>query len=333
MRKIFISFLTIFTINTYSQINLGSILEGGIDDAQTLLQGYAAPFPTGFGNGISGGWYATAKAHKLLGFDIAIIGNAAFVPTSAETFTFNNDDFQNIKLDDSSLTSAEIPTIFGSQNLDDRPLLEFTESNGNSISISALAGSGLKESIGYSIVPSPMIQAGIGLFKNTDLIVRFAPKQTADEYEFSTFGFGIKHDIKQWIPFVKRLPLDVSILAAWNDVKSKIIFDSEFDNPQALELNSQSFIFQLLASKKLSIFTLYGGVGTTSYKTDLNMLGSYTTTVSNITYEDPISLDYNGSSMRANLGLSIKLFFVNIAAEYALQEYDVFTVRAGFTFR
>lgn len=333
MRKLIIAFFAFCTFSSYSQIDIGSILEGGVGDAQTLLRGYVQPFPVGFGNGINGGWYTTAKAHKLLGIDISVIANGAFVPTTAETFTFNNADYTNIKLDDTSISSAQLPTIFGSQKLGDRPLLNYTDNSGNSISTSSLPGSGLKEATGYSVVPSAMVQAGIGLFKNTDLIVRFVPQQTASEYEFSTFGVGIKHDIKQWIPFIKRLPFDVSALIAWNDVKSKFFLDPDNEPSQALEFNTKTFMFQLLASKKLSIFTIYGGVGTTSYKTDVNMLGSYTTTASGTTYTDPISLDYDGSSMRANLGLSMKLFFINIAAEYALQEYNVFTVRAGFSIR
>jgi len=155
---------------SFGQINLESILEGGTSDAQVLLQGYIEPFPTGFGNGINGGWYTTAKAHKFLGIDISVIANGAFVPSKNETFTFNNADYTNIKLDDSSISSAEIPTIFGSQALADRPLLEFTDGNGDKISTSALPGSGLKEEIGYNVVPSAMIQAGVGLFKKTDLI-------------------------------------------------------------------------------------------------------------------------------------------------------------------
>ncbi|APZ45153.1 hypothetical protein BW723_02075 [Polaribacter reichenbachii] len=333
MKKVFLFLFTAFTLTSYSQIELESILEGGVADARTLLQGYVEPFPTGFGNGINGGWYTTAKTHKLLGIDIAVIANGASVPSSAETFTFNNADYSNIKLEDSSISSAEIPTLFGSQKLDDRPLLTFTDDTGNSISTSSLPGSGLKESIGFNVVPSAMLQAGIGLFKNTDLIIRYIPEQNDTDYQFSTFGFGIKHDLKQWIPFVKRLPFDVSALVGWNDVKSKFFLDPEDEPSQALEFNTKTFIFQVLASKKLSIFTIYGGVGTTNYKTDVNMLGSYTTSASNTTYTDPISLKYDGSSMRANLGLSIKLLFLNIAAEYAVQEYDVFSVRAGFSIR
>ncbi len=332
MKKLLTLVLVFTSMLSFSQIDLESILEGGTSDAQTLLRGYVQPFPTGFGNGINGGWYTTAKAHKLLGIDISVIANAAFVPTSAETFTFNNADYTNIKLDDTSKSTDQLPTLFGSQKLADRPLLAFSDGNGNSISTSALPGSGLKEATGYNAVPSPMVQAGIGLFKNTDLKIRFVPKQTGDEYEFSTFGVGIMHDLKQWIPFVKRLPFDVSALVAWNSVKSKFFLDAQNEPTQALEFNTKTFMLQVLASKKLSIFTLYGGIGTTSYDTDVNMLGQYTTS-QNVNYTDPIKLAYDGSSMRTNLGLSVKLLFINIAAEYALQEYNVFTVRAGFTIR
>lgn len=335
-KNITILFFTLCSMLSYSQIDLETVLEGGVGDAQALLQGYVEPFPTGFGNGINGGWYTTARSHKFLGIDIAVIANGAFVPKTAETFTFTNSDYTNIKLDsdpNNPNATAQLPTLFGSQKLEDRPLLQFTDSNNNSISTSSLPGSGLKEASGFNAVPSAMIQAGIGLFKKTDLIIRFVPEQTADEYEFSTFGIGIKHDLKQWIPFVKRLPFDVSALVAWNDVKSKFFLDADNEPTQALEFNTKTFMFQILASKKLSIFTLYGGVGTTSYETDVNMLGTYTTAASGKTFVDPISLNYDGSSMRANLGLSMKLFFLNIAAEYALQEYDVFTVRAGFSIR
>lgn len=335
-KKITTLFLAFCSLVSFGQIDLESILEGGTSDAQTLLQGYVQPFPTGFGNGINGGWYTTAKAHKFFGIDISVIANGAFVPKTAETFTFKNSDYTNIKLDSDPTNpsaSAQLPTMFGSQELADRPLLEFSHGNGGKISTSALPGAGLKEEIGYNVVPSAMIQAGVGLFAKTDLILRFVPKQTADEYEFSTFGIGIKHDIKQWIPFLNRLPFDVSVFVGWNDIKSKFFLDPDDEPSQALEFNTKTFMAQLLASKKFSIFTLYGGIGTTSYDTDVNVLGTYTTTSSNQTFVDPISLNYSGSSMRANLGLSIKLLFINIAAEYALQEYDVFSVRAGFSIR
>lgn len=327
-------FLMLSTTVSFAQIDLESVLEGGPGDAQAYLRGYLSPFATGFGNGLSGGWYSTAKAHKFLGIDIAIIANAAIVPTEGETFTFNNADFTNIKLDNSSLSSAELPTAFGSQALGDRPLLEFSDSNGNTISTSSLPGVGLKEAlpINANVVPSPMVQLGVGLFKNTDLKVRFVPKQTGDGYEVSSAGFGLMHDIKQWIPFVKRLPFDVSVFAGFNNLKSKFFFDTTNNPSQAVELNTRTATYQLLASKKLLMFTLFGGIGTTSYDTDVNLLGTYTTS-QDVNYTDPVSLNYTGSSVRANLGLSIKLLFLKISAEYAKQEYDVFTATVGISIR
>ena len=332
MKKITTTLLLFCSMLSFGQIDLGTILEGGTGDANAYLKGYLSPIANGFGSGINGGWYHTAKAHKFLGFDIKVIANASFVPKSGKTFTFKNADFTNIKIDNASLSSVEIPTILGSQKLADRPLLEFTN-GGNTISISSLPGSGLEEEIGQNIVPSAMVQASLGLFKNTDVMVRFVPEQKQDEFEFSTFGIGVKHDIKQWIPFVKRLPFDLSVVAAWNDVKAKIFLDHKNEPTQALELNTKTTMFQLVASKKLLFLTLFGGVGTSTATTNINMLGTYTTTNTNQSYTDPVALKYNGSEFRANVGLNMKLLFLNISADYAIQEYNTLTATVGFTFR
>ena len=332
MKRITTTLFLFCSMLSFGQIDLGTILEGGTGDANAYLKGYLSPIAKGFGAGINGGWYHTAKPHKFLGFDVKVIANAALVPTSGETFMFNNADFTSIKIDDSNVSSALVPTIFGSQKLGDRPLLEFAN-GGNTISISALPGSGLGEEIGQNIVPSAMAQLTVGLWKNTDVMIRFVPEQKQSEFEFSTFGFGVKHDIKQWIPFVKRLPFDLSVLAAWNDVKAKIFLDHKNEPSQALELNTKTTMFQLVASKKLLFLTVFGGVGTSTATTNVNMLGNYSTTNSNQTFTDPIALKYSGSEFRANVGLNMKLLFLNISADYAMQEYNTFTATVGFTFR
>jgi hypothetical protein len=195
-----------------------------------------------------------------------------------------------------------------------------------------LPGSGLEQAIGFNAVPSAMVQVGIGLWKNTDLKVRFVPKQSAPEYEFSAFGVGIQHDLKQWIPFVRRLPFDVSALVAWNDVKSKAFLDVKNEPTQALEFNTKTFLFQILASKKLSILTLYGGIGSSSFDSDVNVIGTYITSQDS-EFIDPISLNYTGSSFRANAGFSIKVIGINLSADYTVQEFNTLSVTAGFSIR
>ena len=333
MKKIITSGLLLCSMLSFGQIDIESILDGNTRDVQRLLRGYVQPFTTGFGNGINGGWYNTAKAHKFLGIDIAVIANAAIVPSSGETFTFNNADYTNIKLDDTSISSAQLPTIAGSQDIADRPLLAFVDEEGNKVSpsISSIPGAGLRDALNdFNAVPSAMVQVGVGLFKNTDLKVRFVPKQTGDEYEGSVLGFGIMHDLKQWIPFVKRLPFDVSAFAGFQTLKFKYFFSPESNQNEFAELNTTTRLFQLIASKKLSIFTLYGGVGTSSYKTDTNLFGFQP---SDSSESVTITAPNEGSSVRANIGLRVKLLIVDVAAEYAKQEYDVFSVRAGINIR
>ncbi|MFT6191447.1 MAG: hypothetical protein ACJA2L_001780 [Polaribacter sp.] len=142
----------------------------------------------------------------------------------------------------------------------------------------------------------------------------------------------MQHDLKQWIPFVRRLPFDISALVVWNDIKSKAFLDSENEPNQLLEFNTKTLLFQILASKKLSILTLYGGIGNSSFDSDVNILGRYETSQA-VVYTDPINLNYTGSSIRANTGFSLKVIGINLSADYAVQEFNTCTVTAGFSIR
>jgi hypothetical protein len=184
----------------------------------------------------------------------------------------------------------------------------------------------------FNAVPSAMVQVGLGLWKNTALKIRFVPKQSGPESKFSTFGIGMQHDLKQWIPFVRRLPFDISALVVWNDIKSKAFLDSENEPNQLLEFNTKTLLFQILASKKLSILTLYGGIGTSSFDSDVNILGRYETSQA-VVYTDPIHLNYTGSSIRANTGFSLKVIGINLSADYAVQEFNTCSVTVGFSIR
>ena len=154
----------------HAQLNFDSFLEAGLSDANKLLESYMAPAFEGFGYGINSGWYNTARPHQTLGFDLNISVNAAIVPSSSEFFTFNNNDYSNVRL--SNGTSAQTPTLFGPNlGVDALPELTFLDPDSGQevIRISAPTGLGLEEEFPTNAVPSPMIQLGIGLIKGTDL--------------------------------------------------------------------------------------------------------------------------------------------------------------------
>ena len=330
-----LGFIIISNIS-FAQLDLSTVLEGGVDDAEVFLENFIEPATAGFGYGLNGGWYNTAKTHKKFGFDISVISSVSLIPTSKEFFSFNNADYTNIRLTDTSVSSASIPTLLGpfsgagAEN--NRPLLKFTFDNGNDdISISAPPGLGLKEDIGYNIIPTATIQGGIGLFKHTDFKFRYIPKISAQDAELSTFGIGLMHDIKHWLPFINKLPIDMSALIAWTNVKSKVSLNPTDEPTQSVEFDTNSLTFQLVASKKVSIFTFYGGVGTSSFNSEVNLLGTYET--ESKSYTDPISLNFKGGSLRSNLGLKLKLLIFTFSADYAFQEYNTFTAGFGFSIK
>ncbi len=338
--------LLMLTVNAQAQdFNFDEFLRAGTGDANTLISNYMKPAMTGFGYGINGGWYNTAKTHKKLGFDLTISVNAAQIPSSDEFFTFNNSDYSNIRL--ATGNSAESPTLMGPSS--QGPLLEaFSSVNIGGVNqeftsqFRAPQGAGLGS---FNVVPVPTVNLGIGLIKNTDLKVRYVPEVSQDDFKISLIGFGIMHDIKQYIPVLKKLPLDISILAAYTDA------DIEYDlnglglagSNQLATYDVTAWTAQLLVSKKLALLTLYGGIGYNSATTSLAMTGNYDIEVAAevngqlgseiLTLVDPINLEFDSNGIRATAGLRIKLAIFTFHADYTAQEYNIISGGFGIALR
>lgn len=315
-----------------AQFDFDSFLEAGLADANKLLQSYLEPAFQGIGYGINSGWYNTARPHQTLGFDLNVSVSAAIVPTGGEFFTFNNSEYSNVRL--SNGTSAQLPTLFGPNlGADDLPELTFFDNNGDqTIRISAPTGLGIEEEFPTNAVPTPMIQLGIGLIKGTDLKIRYVPNISIgddDESEIKLFGIGLMHDIKQHLPVVKALPFDLSVFVGYTNLKTTLAVDADLN--QFAEFETTGTIVQALISKKLAFITAYGGLGYAKSKTTFGLLGQYSTETT--TFTDPINLAYDNGGVRANVGLRIRLLFLNIFGEYAFQEYNTATVGIGFSFR
>ena len=56
------------------------------------------------------------------------------------------------------------------------------------------------------LFPVPIVQAGIGLIKDTEISVRYLPKINVGKVDqINLYGLAIKHDLLQWIPGGKIL--------------------------------------------------------------------------------------------------------------------------------
>lgn len=337
------------------------IFRGAPDDATKYLENYIGPGMLSFSNGMAGGWYNTAKTHKPLGLEISFSMNVANMPQSERLFTFNSDDYDLLQVEGVTSGNTELPTLVGgptSARLEVKKGIQYTH-NGNryeydtsdSIDPFDAPGGFDVEDVPFVGVPAPTLNLGIGLFKNTDLKIRLIPEQNFDDYSIKLFGFGIMHDVKQWIPGIRQVPLDMSIFFGTTKLNSEFEFDGSgpdwrVENGLA-QFEARATTFQAVVSKKLSFFTPYLGVGFNSVNTSFVVNGDYeltglkeVDTGSSFTYssvsgsDDPIRLDFTGGGgMRTTLGFRLKLLILTLHMDYTIQKYNTLTFGFGFTFR
>ena len=347
LKLILIACLITFSGSVHSQ-EFGEIFKAGPDDAELYLQNYMEPIMLSFNNGLGNGWYNTAKPHKLLGFDLTITANVANIPDDDKLWTFRNTDFQNLIL--VSGNDGSLPTVVGGPTNETLALSSTIVIDGTSYSNSGSpfpAPDGIDtDDLPLAGFPVPVVQLGIGLVKNTDLKIRYLPKVSTEDTEFSLWGVGVMHDLKQWIPGLKQVPFDLSGFIGYTALKAEFNIDETDSDPDytftgdgSVELKASSMTIQGVLSKKISILTPYVGVGYNIASSSLKVKGEYVYDDPNDAapaqvFNDPISLDFDGgSSPRITAGLRIKLLILTIHADYTLQKYRTFTAGLGLSIR
>jgi hypothetical protein len=331
-------------------------MRSGLDDANLLLKEYLSPFGKGFGANLNNGWYNTARPHKFLGFDITLTANAAIAPTSDETFNLSTLGLKNLRLSDPNV-DPNTPTIVG----DDQPGPEMSivlnnPSTGKEEIISTFE---MPQGIGFRYVPSPMIQASLGLIKNTEVMVRFFPEIEVDQEvgSLKLFGLGVKHDLKQWLPGGEMLPFDFSVMAGYTIFQAHSEQSLEPDpdaiptgasyDDQKVEIEATGFTLNFLISKQFALLTLFGAVGLESSSVDLKLKGTYPVTVVEADaaspnfgqkviedFVDPVKISIDGANnLRANVGFQLKLIFLTLQASYTFSNYPVATAGVGINIR
>jgi hypothetical protein len=316
-----------------AQEDLTEFLNAGNADAGKLTNAYLEPIFEGLSYGFNGGWITTAKPHKKLGFDIGVTLTGVFIPESKNYFTPDNLGLTTTVL--ISPAGGQAPTIVGPK---DETTYQVTPPSGPSFEFDGPEGLDFEGTFKISGVLTPMVQLGIGTVKSTDLKIRFMPKVTGGGTEVWLWGAGVLHDFKQWIPGLKMAPIDLSVLVAYNQIKGSTDMSGTFgnggdDSPQVLDFGISAWLFQAQVSKKLSVLTVYGGVGYNLVGTDTQMKGSYEVYSNAEPFKDPISLSYKNEGFRLNVGLRILLGVFYIYGDYTLQEYNTVTTGLGFSIK
>ncbi|MEM9680759.1 MAG: DUF6588 family protein, partial [Bacteroidota bacterium] len=187
MKKLSIIICLCFSIQLAKAQELETIVLAA-DDASLLTENYLNPAVKGLMYSMNGGWFSTAKTHKLFGFDITINANASFVPDSDEFFNFIASDYIFASLPNGE---TRLPTVMSED--DTETTVDITIDNGDGtfrVASFEMPG-GIADDFPLNAVPSPMIQGGLGLPFSTDLKVRFIPTISFDDdVEANLIGFG-----------------------------------------------------------------------------------------------------------------------------------------------
>lgn len=348
MKKFFLVVLIVFVAKQSTSQELETILLAS-DDASLLTKNYINPAVKGLMYSMNGGWYTTAKTHKKFGFDLTINFNASFVPSKAELFDFIPSDYSFLTLPNGE---TRIPTIMS--DIDKETTVNVSIPNGdNTFNVASFdMPGGITEDLPLNAVPAPVVQLGLGLPFKTDIKLRYVPNREFDDnVEAGLIGVGLQHDLMQYLGLLEKLPLNISILAAFTtmEVGYNINDEDPFDNVSVTngeaEFKINTWTVQALGSLDFKIVTLYGGVGYNNGNSTIKMKGDYTLTYDvedsngNVvgsfseSVSNPINLDFDANGFRTTLGARLNIGFFKIFADYTIQEYNTATAGIAFSFR
>ena len=274
------------------------------EDLIFLTEKYISPAAEASVYQASGGWYSNFTPKKTFDVEISLQYNLLFIPNSRKTFVINEAELQNIGIQGGA-TIAEVPTALGGDNVvvlegqigDDT--FEFDSPEG----------------IGQETVKHGQIQATLGLWKETNLIARFAPNIKINDTKYSSFGIGLSHGLNQWIKPLKNSSYHFGALITYTNYSVEDEFndaDLILGTINAIKVDGESFGFNLVASKSVKQFDFSTSVGLASTKFTYNVGGSGELLLDslNVALED---LDKSQTNVKFDLNINyrIKDFSIN----------------------
>lgn len=333
-------FLPVFLLglSVQAQDGIAELLSAGIADAEQFSQDYFSPAAEGIMYGLSNGWYNTAEAKDLGGFELSIIGNASFVKDEYKSFTLNVADYTYLRFQDPSKQTGQVATVLGENDPEVVMIIEYE----NDLGISQQAEITLPQGIGASgvnVLPTAFLQLGVGVFEGTEVKVRYLPKIDQDGVGLQLFGGAIQHELTSWLPGAKMLPVSIGVLAGYTHLNAKYNLTGKTDldgENQRIKTEVNSLVFSAIVSTKLPVINFYGGLGYVTGNSQTDLLGTYKVQTgilgSNVIVTDPLSVENKVSGFKATLGTRLKVGFFSLHADYSFQKFNNLTVGIGVVF-
>lgn len=325
--------LCIATISSKAQ-DLDALIAAGVDNAQHFTNDYLAPGTNGLMYSMNAGWFNTADAKPLGGFEISIIANAATIGSEDKSFLMNTEDgiYKDIRFAQGG-NSQMVATALG-ENTPDIDIIFKDPDTGLEQTITLPNGIGNSSA---NLLPTAFIQGAIGLIKGTEIKARFIPKIKTKDVSLNMYGVGLQHEFTKWLPADKLLPVAISGIIAYTHLDGSYDLNGNSGingENQRLETATNTWLFELIASTKLPVINFYGGIGYIKGKSKSDLLGTYRSSgIIPFSETDPFSVSSEISGARGTIGTKLKLGFFRLNAEYHLAKFNAFSVGVNFGFR
>jgi len=197
MKRIIVA-LALVSVTMGKAQDLNDIFVSGVADAERFANAYLSPVSEGAIYSISNGWYNTADAKPLGGFEISIIGNMTGFKNKDDKKAFLLDpaDYENLDFVQNPGQARMVSTALG----DIEGVEVFVEDQSGVFREDFVLPSGLS-SENLNFIPSGYIQASVGLVKGLEVKARFLPKiKFDDDAKLGLFGAGLQYDFTK-MPF------------------------------------------------------------------------------------------------------------------------------------
>ena len=260
-----IAFIIFFSNQGFSQITSPDI-GTALTDMLYISSKYVSPAASASVYQSSSSWYSSAESVGKFKVDVSLHFNILPITNKQKTFVINNDELINMEVRGSQ--SAEVPTALGG---DTDTFFDFT------IEDEAYEWQAF-EGIKQSVVAHPYLQATVGLWKETNVTVRYSPKIAIETSSYEIFGGAIKHNVTQYFrnEEASKSPVEVAVLASYSVFNLDLNFDEVAIKPidpesgtgalttlNAIIIDADSWLFQVIASKKANNFEFSGAFGLT----------------------------------------------------------------------
>ncbi len=193
-----------------------------------------------------------------------------------------------------------------------------TDSDFSSATILGKTGNeGFPGGANLSVVPLVVPQINFGLPFGNEVMLRYFPETeiVKDFGKVSFFGIGLKHSVSQYLPGL--IPIDLAVQGVYQDLKIGNSF----------EMTTLNFNAEI--SKKLLMFTFYGGLNYGNSSTNLTY--NYLETQSS----NPLKMDFSydtDSQFTATGGVRWSFLLLKLYADYTIGEYSVINTGFGLSF-